>query len=93
MEDLLKQKSALEHKLAELQRRIDTAAEVAIAQREALYLEHIDALMAMIPDHSRTSCSDVNPCNADRHCYRCNLLHLEEFRVMKTPFKLWLSFE
>lgn len=38
---------------------------------EVLTPEVIDAI---VPAHSRTSCSDTNKCNAERGCSRCALL-------------------
>lgn len=93
MEDLLKKRAELQRQLAAVDTEITIAQDEETTKREALYIEHIDVLMALFPEHSRSSCSDVNPCNADRYCHRCNLLHLAEYGIMRHDFKLWLAYD
>jgi hypothetical protein len=69
----------------------DLAAEVARRQAEALaaaekkdaeerdfWLANIDFILKLMPDHSRTSCSDDNVANQYR-CPRCALLKAKDY--------------
>jgi hypothetical protein len=71
---------------AELQRREDDRKISETAARRfrfQLLVKHRDVLLEFVP-HSRTSCSDADPCNglgsADygARCERCALLTLDE---------------
>lgn len=65
----------------ELQRRQDereAAARRKEEERNAIVLSNIDVLLKLVPDHSRSSCSDRAPVNADRaRCARCALLQMK----------------
>lgn len=64
----------------ELARRKKEAAIAEAARSKAaaeLLHAHVDALLAVVPKHSRTSCSDENPSNTDRDCVRCQLLDIQ----------------
>jgi hypothetical protein len=41
-----------------------------------LIRENRDVFLNLVPEHSRTSCSDERPQNPDRNCTRCALLVL-----------------
>ena len=46
------------------------------------------------PEHSRTSCSDENPCNYDakgHYCWRCNALLMADYRRIKSEYKAEIS--
>src|SRR5688572_13896881 len=47
------------------------------AQRD-LWLKHQQVLLEMVPEHSRSSCSDADPCNEYEECSRCILLNIVE---------------
>ncbi len=69
---------------AELKRREDEKLAEEKQKRDetaATCLRHIDALLELVPDHSRTTCSDSNHCNGEYthssgncRCLRCYLL-------------------
>ena len=45
--------------------------------KDKIIIENIDALLALVPYHGRTSCSDTNIANSDRaRCGRCVLLNI-----------------
>ena len=65
----------------ELQRRKEIAQQqLRDARREKadFWKSKIDHLLEIIPNHSRTSCDDVNPIN-DERCTRCYLLYAKQF--------------
>jgi len=67
---------------AEIERRRKEHVENEKARVEALrkwVRVHVDDLLEVLPDHSRTSCSDENPCNDNWLCDRCILLRIKEF--------------
>ncbi len=74
-------KVAQDDLLAELKRR-ETAREEAERKakekRDASVVANIDALLALVPEHGRTSCSDEKPVNESR-CNRCTLLSIKSF--------------
>jgi hypothetical protein len=69
---------------AELKRREDerkVQERLRLEAHQKIVLDHIDALLSLVPTHGRTSCSDENPCNAyNSRCQRCSLLKAKEYR-------------
>jgi len=64
---------------AELERRRKVEEDRINALRQAqadTHLAHIDGFLAVVTEHSRTSCSDDDPCNSGR-CNRCTLLGIK----------------
>lgn len=52
-------------------------------QREmaARLIAALPTLLTLVPEHSRTSCSDEDAGNYDRGCTRCQLLNIEEWNA------------
>lgn len=66
--------------LAEVERRKAAALEaerVAREKRNATIVANIEALLTLVPEHGRISCSDTNPQNPTR-CNRCTLLEIKK---------------
>jgi hypothetical protein len=59
-------------------------------KRAEFLTKHLDLLHCLIPEHSRTSCDDKNPCNEHRGCVRCNLIYAS--RSGYWPEEMELSF-
>ena len=92
--------------LAQLRSEVSELRKEAIAKEERIkellvaqrferaqnLLSHIDALLDLIPDHERTSCSDENPKNYGR-CARCTLLSFKESGHWDEDYDLRLSLE
>jgi hypothetical protein len=77
---------------AELQRREHEAALEAQRKREAkeqFWIEHLELILQLIPEHSRTSCSDENPNNYGR-CDRCTLLEMRGSTYWNSSYELTL---
>ena len=53
--------------------------------------EHIDWLLTFMSEHSRTSCSDKNPCNEHRGCVRCNLIDAKRCGYWPEDIELVIS--
>ena len=50
-------------------------------EQASLVLKHVDALLELVPKHGPTSCSDEDPCNAERPCTRCQLLDVKSMEI------------
>jgi hypothetical protein len=65
----------------ELSRRVKIKEEIArealIARQSLIYI-NVDMLLTLVPEHSRTSCSDKNHFNHYEDCVRCWLLFIKE---------------
>lgn len=64
---------------AELNRREQLRKETEeklLVEKSVIIHKHVDALLELVPNHSRTSCSDDDPGNAGR-CARCTLLQTQ----------------
>jgi hypothetical protein len=46
-------------------------------ERRATLIPMLPALLTLVPDHDRTSCSDADPNNEYRECRRCILLYVK----------------
>jgi hypothetical protein len=80
---------------AELARRKEarkTARTNALKERADVITEHLDALLLLAPEHSRSSCSDKNLANIDRGCVRCVLLDANQRGYWDWVYELELSF-
>jgi hypothetical protein len=67
---------------AELKKRREAEKQRIIEQREAdaqFWTEKIDLILELIPEHSRTTCSDADPKNEHR-CSRCYVLYAKQFQ-------------
>lgn len=51
-------------------------------------VENIDTYLAICPEHSRTSCSDANPCNDYDFCARCVLIRAKENGYISDRFRI-----
>ena len=79
-------KLSKEQLLAELERRKNEEINQERIRRTndaVLSLKNIDALLMLVPEHCRTSCSDADPCNGGGgvgrvRCTRCFLLHAKK---------------
>ena len=89
--------SGLEHfsdndlrlELSERQERARLAAEERRQEFAISVGRHIDALLSLVPDHNRRSCSDALPSNADSaRCTRCVLLYTKETGFLPAEFEL-----
>lgn len=90
----------LERKIAELEaqkaRLLDGERLRAVRrQREAQILAMVDTLLALVPEHDRTSCSDENPTNCVSYagrlrCERCELLYARETGIVRFDVRLGL---
>jgi len=61
----------------EVARRRESERQEAIerGKRSAkLVVQHLDVLLALIPEHSQNSCGDLLLLNPDQGCTRCQLL-------------------
>lgn len=68
LRDELTRREALE---AERQRNTEN-------NKRRIVEQNVGVFLALVPSHSRTSCSDADPVNASRaRCTRCLLLHVE----------------
>ncbi|SRR5581483_4661272 len=75
----------------ELERRKKAVRDSVVAKRraeQAVALENIDALLQLVPEHSRTSCSDDKPSNHNGRCKRCFLLVAKDSGWWDLDFKL-----
>ena len=64
----------------ELQRRKDERFQQALAVRDKKiehWMKHLDAILALVPEHSRTYFSDTN-LNGRDCCARCKLLEFKQ---------------
>lgn len=82
----------------ELREEIAKRTEAAKAARLRAHAEHVnsvlrnvEALLAMVPEHSRGTCSDHDPYNSRRGCVRCALIELRDQNEF--AFTLRLSLE
>jgi len=73
-------KNALKQKLAEQR----LARQKVLKSHHELILQNIDALLKLVPEHGRTSCSDADPNNTSDdpaahfpRCTRCQLLQFQ----------------
>jgi len=76
-----------ENRRAELQAilskmQVEVQINTALAERNAVLLANLPVLLALVPNHDRSSCSDENAGNLYK-CYRCNLLQIQ--RNMNWP--------
>tara|TARA_B100000925_G_C21590843_1_gene296179 strand:+ start:133 stop:432 length:300 start_codon:yes stop_codon:yes gene_type:complete len=60
-------------------------------ERAEFLSQHIDLLLLLMPEHSRTSCSDKNPCNEHRGCVRCNLIYAKDSNCWPENTELSIS--
>jgi hypothetical protein len=72
----------LKAELARRQRARDEAENERTRRAHALVVEHVDALLALTPEHSYSTCSDENlayvfPDNGYQKCNRCGLLEIK----------------
>lgn len=67
--------------VAEVKRREEERARLAaeaLRKRQEVALKNVPALLALVPNHECTSCSDDNPQNSgDYRCTRCFLLEMQ----------------
>jgi hypothetical protein len=80
--------------LDELKRRKvarEEAARAAKEKRDAAVVANIDALLALVPEHGRTSCSDQNVTN-ERRCNRCTLLYIKSSGWVDSDLDVEVSF-
>ena len=66
---------------AELTRRTNELQALEVVRREKadqLVIDHVDALLVFIPQHSRTTCNDKNLQSDTSRCKRCFLLYAKE---------------
>jgi hypothetical protein len=81
MNENMFQNVSIEDLEKELKRRKDEIKASAARKRQeqcANWLKNIDHLLALMPEHSRTSCSDEDPNNHFRNrCTRCMLLSFQ----------------
>lgn len=60
--------------------------------QNAHIIEHIEALLAVVSKHTKTSCSDESVRNDYAHgCDRCTLLIIRQTGCMDNDYKLLLS--
>ncbi len=69
--------ASLRKELADIEAEKEREAAAAREKLEKLILENIDALIALKPEHGRTSCDDVNLNNQHGRCDRCALLAIK----------------
>lgn len=83
---------------AELERRRQVLREEAQREQRAherMLVTYIDALLGLVPDHSRTSCSDEDANNYHGRCTRCTLMFIYENGYVPRPgirLNLYLEF-
>jgi hypothetical protein len=78
---------------AELQRREDEEKErkrEAWSKRIQFLTDHVDALLELISEHGRTSCSDDDPCNKGR-CHRCTVLSAQKDHYWDSSYDVEIS--
>jgi len=77
-EPLNKDKGELEAQIRQIDDQINEVRTQMKIMRAELVISHIDSLLALTPNHDRTSCSDDNLMNTDRGCARCVLLEAKQ---------------
>lgn len=86
---LYTQRLELERQIEQVQLEIETRLLSERQRLQELVVTHVDILLAMTPNHDRTSCSDSDPCNGfdpcnggrnvgHIRCTRCGLLNIKE---------------
>lgn len=65
----------------------EAAEEARIARNDAIF-EALPVLLALVPEHDRSSCSEERPNNAHRHCTRCRLLDLQASRYISDDVEI-----
>lgn len=73
----------------ELELRRRREEELRLQQEEeqrvgTIVLENIEVFLAIVTEHSRRSCSDESPYNANDGCTRCALLDIQSIRYFDT---------
>jgi hypothetical protein len=81
---LNEQKRVLEQQLAEAEKERSKLEAIQRQENAANNLKNIGALLSVVKNHSRSSCSDTNACNGDSddiRCVRCFLLnaHFQDY--------------
>jgi len=67
------------------------AYEAKKQKQRDLGLKHIDTLIELVPEHSRTSCKDENLNNSCGRCSRCVLLEAKRLNYWDEDFELDIS--
>lgn len=58
--------------------------------RAAVVHDNLDALLALVPNHSRGNCSDDNNFNNyDNRCVRCCLIQAKEQKALTPDYLAW----
>ena len=74
-------------KLAPLEEEARKLRSAIERQRAEVVADHVDALLAIVPEHDFTSCSDQETLNEGR-CTRCSLLYIKHNRWDAMNFKV-----
>jgi hypothetical protein len=91
-EDREIRKKALQAELEALKSEEKKEEDERREKHAAFCLENIDSLLAIVPQHSRTSCNDQNCCNHDRcRCSRCFLLDAKECNYWDQDYEIELT--
>lgn len=73
--ELWKQQQELQKQLSVVTTEYNKVQEELKLERQRFLLAHVDALLELVPEHSREGCSDAEVRYADRaRCQRCALL-------------------
>lgn len=80
---------------SELARRAEERRQAALKERADHVSKVVQNIKGLLPllHHSRTSCTDRDPSNADRGCARCFALEVERSGWMDQEYTLEVHFD